>query len=271
MGSGRDITIGFVVMAVAFAVSVVTDATGGSETIGGATLLALSAALGASLRYRATAREHLVERVRVEEREQLARELHDTVAHHVSAIAVQAQAGLALARSASLGASEALEVIDREAAWTLAEMRTMVGALRNRRYQPDPHPARRGVADVENLATTRDGSPRVDVVLRGDLLDIPPAVSAAVYRVAQESVTNPQRHAHRASQIDVTVTGTATEVQVTVLDDGGRAANAPGQVGYGQIGMTERVSLLGGTLTVGPGAACVWVVRAVLPRTGTAR
>jgi signal transduction histidine kinase len=130
-------------------------------------VLLFAAALGVSIRYRGTAREQLVEQARFQGREQLARELHDTVAHHVSGIAIQAQAGLILARSSSLrGATEALEVIDREAAQTLAEMRTMVGALRDRQGQPAVAPRRR-VADIEGLAANGADSLRVDVELCG--------------------------------------------------------------------------------------------------------
>ncbi|MDQ3642209.1 MAG: histidine kinase dimerization/phosphoacceptor domain-containing protein [Actinomycetota bacterium] len=99
-------------MAASFISSVATDFTGAADAIGGAVVLLFSAALGASIRYRHTARDQLIERAKLQERELLARELHDTVAHHVSAIAIQAQAGLFLAGSSSLsGAVEALEII----------------------------------------------------------------------------------------------------------------------------------------------------------------
>jgi signal transduction histidine kinase len=216
------------------------------------------------------AREQLVEQAKLQEREQLARELHDTVAHHVSAIAIQAQAGLFLARSSSLsGATEALETIDREAARTLAEMRTMVGALRDRQKQPAMSPRRR-IADIEHLAANSTDSLRIDVELRGELTNLPPALEAALYRVTQESVTNAQRHAQQATRIEVTVTGSATDVQLTVSDDGARTTPVPNQSGYGLVGMTERVTLLGGTLTAGPNPDRGWGVRAVFPRHGTA-
>lgn len=78
------------------AVIVSTDFNGAGDTIGGVAVLLFVAALGVAMRYRAMAREHLVAQAKLQEREQLARELHDTVAHHVSAIAIQAQAGLVL-------------------------------------------------------------------------------------------------------------------------------------------------------------------------------
>jgi len=112
-GSGRDIVAGFVVMVIGFAASVLTDYTGLTDMIGGAAVLLFAAVLGLAVRYRYAAREQLIERAKLTERELLARELHDTVAHHVSAIAIQAQAGLFLLQSGSSGrATDALEIID---------------------------------------------------------------------------------------------------------------------------------------------------------------
>ena len=246
-GAGRNVVLGLGIAALGFTVSVLTDFSGPEDALGGAAVLLFAAALGVAVRYRAVARGQLVEQAKLHEREQLARELHDTVAHHVSAIAVQAQAGLVLARSSSLpGATEALEVIDGEAARTLAEMRAMVGALRDPRNQPSSA-ARRRLADIERLAATGTDSLRIDVELRGDLTDLTPALEAALYRVAQESVTNARRHAQLATRVEVTVTGTPTEVQLTVSDDGARTTS-PNAPGYGLVGMTERATLLGGTL-----------------------
>ncbi|MBG0566484.1 histidine kinase [Actinoplanes aureus] len=150
--AGRDVAIGMAVMAVGLTAIVSVDFPGIAETTAGIALVLLAAALGASVRYRSIAREQLIVQAKLQEREQLARELHDTVAHHVSAIAIQAQAGLFLARSSSLsGATEAIETINREAARALAEMRTMVSALRDRRQQPPLIP-QRWLADIEGLA-----------------------------------------------------------------------------------------------------------------------
>ena len=134
-------------------------------------------------------------------------ELHDTVAHHVSVIVIRAQAG----RAQPAAAVDALEVIEEEASRTLAELRALVGTLR-----PDLAP-QRGVADIERLAETNS---RVDVQLAGDLVDVRPLVGAALYRIAQESITNAIRHARHATRIDVRVTGDHDCVRLTVRDDG---------------------------------------------------
>ncbi|MEX5270723.1 sensor histidine kinase [Kocuria sabuli] len=269
-GAGREAAIGLGIMAVGLLASVTVDFPGTTDTIGGAAVLLLTAALGLLVRYRAAARAHLVAQARSQERAQLARELHDTVAHHVSAIAIQAQAGLFLARSSSLGgATEALEVIEGEAARTLAEMRAMVGVLRDRQDGPAMSPRRR-IAHIQDLAADGTHSLPVDVELHGDLTDLPPALESALYRVAQEAVTNARRHAHRPARVRVELTGDERRIRMTVSDDGAHAPIAPHSSGYGLVGMAERVELLGGTFTAGPDPDRGWSVRAVLPRGGPA-
>ena len=96
-GAGRDAAIGLGIMAIGLVASVITDYTGAGNLISGLGVLLFTVALGVINRYRSTAREQMIEQAKFQERAQLARELHDTVAHHVSAIAIQAQAGLFLA------------------------------------------------------------------------------------------------------------------------------------------------------------------------------
>lgn len=264
-GAGRDVLIGMGIVALEFTVSTITDFSGPNDAVGGAAVLLFAAALGAAIRYRVLVRDQLVEQVKLHEREHLARELHDTVAHHVSAIAVQAQAGLILAHTSSESAAvEALETIECEAVRTLNEMRTMVGVLRDRSQSPSLAPQRH-LADIERLAAGGTDSLRVSVEMRGDLTDLPVGVETAFYRVAQEAVTNAQRHARLATHVEVTVIGNATDLQLIVNDDGAPTAilKTPG---YGLIGMTERVALLGGQLETGPAPDHGWRVRAILPR-----
>jgi signal transduction histidine kinase len=101
--------------------------------------------------------------------------------------------------------------------------------------------------------------------------DVSPPVEAALYRIAQEVVTNAVRHARHASGIDVQVTGQDGQVRLTVRDDGEPVPASWAQDGYGIVGMTERATLLGGSLRAGPGPGQGWVVAAVLPRAGSAR
>ncbi|MGW3124310.1 sensor histidine kinase [Streptomyces sp. NPDC001107] len=262
-GSGREIVLGGALILAAFALSVVTDETPAADQVGGFVFLLLPGLMGATVRFRVTARERQLEQVRSREREQLARELHDTVAHHVSAIVIRAQAGRVLAGTDPSAAVEALEGVEEEGARTLEEMRAMVAALRDRGSGAELAPPA-GVADLERLVRTPGGRLRVDLGLNGELDALSPAVDAAVYRIVQESVTNAMRHAVNATEVVVRVTTERHTVRVSVRDNGQRTGR--GRAGYGLAGLRERADLLGGTLQAGPGADQGWHVEAELPR-----
>jgi signal transduction histidine kinase len=264
-GAGREAAIGLAIIVVAGVLGTAVDYTGVVEAVFGGLFLLFPAALGASVRYRASSRLREMDQVRLREREQLARELHDTVAHHISAIAIRAQAGRVVAATRPDAALDALGVIEEEASRTLAEMRGMVGVLREGGEEPDLAP-QRGVADIERLARGVGGRPRVGVDLSGDLEDLGPSVGAAIYRIAQESITNAVRHARRATRVDVSVAGEEDCVRLTVRDDGDASPTGRSWAGYGLVGMAERAMLLGGTLEAGPGPDGGWTVTAVLPR-----
>ena len=267
-GSGREAAIGLVVLAVAFVTGIASDFNGYGEAALASVVVLFPAALGASVRYRAASRLRELDQVKLRERAQLARELHDTVAHHVSAIAVRAQAGKLLAGSRPDAAVDALVVIEEEASRTLAEMRTMVGGLRDPEGPAlGPQP---GVADLERLASGPDATPRVVVDRSGDLEDLRPAVGAAIFRIAQESVTNAVRHARHATRVDVQVAGEPDCVRLVIRDDGDGGATDRGTGGYGLVGMAERAALLGGSLEAGSGHGRGWTVSAVLPREAVA-
>jgi signal transduction histidine kinase len=261
-GSGREIVIGLTVVLVAAVIGTVADSTGAADVIGGFGILTAAAAGGAAFRYRAESWRRALDQIRSQERVGLARELHDMVAHHVSAIAVQAQAGRTLAGQRPEAALESLAVIEGEASRTLAEMRAMVGVLRDgapAQYAPQP-----GVTDLVSLAR-RDPVPAVDVELPDDLDELPLQVDAAVYRLAQEALTNALRHARNASQVEIRVTESAGLLRLRVIDDGQIDPARPATHGFGLLGMTERVQLLGGTLRAGPAPGGGWAVDAELP------
>jgi signal transduction histidine kinase len=211
------------------------------------------------------ARERRVEQVKTQERVELARELHDTVAHHVSAIAIQAQAGRALAETRPASSVEALTVIESEATRALAEMRAMVRVLRNQQpadYSPQPR-----VPDLERLAGTTPAGPRVEVALSGDLAGLPAEVDGAAFRIAREAVTNALQHARNATLVDVHVEANGHSVRVRVRDDGDPAGSRPVSAsGFGLTGMVERATLLGGICHAGPCPDRGWAVEATLPR-----
>ncbi|HSV40522.1 MAG TPA: histidine kinase [Nocardioidaceae bacterium] len=261
-GSGVEIAIGTAIILVPASTSLVAYGTL-EESLGGSAVLIASAALGVALRYRTNARSRELEQIRTLERGELARELHDTVAHHVSAIAIQAQAGLAVAPTDPAAARAALEVIEAEASRTLAEMRSMVRVLRAG-VAADFAP-QRGVADLEQLAALSGGAPRVEVQREGDLSVLPRPVEVAIYRIAQESVTNAVRHARNPNKVVVRVCGDTDSVRLHVHDDGEGGYGRQSPAGYGLLGMSERAHLLGGTCEAGPDPQGGWTVVAELP------
>lgn len=257
-GSGRELVLGLAYVTGVVVLGMYASAADWTEVFGGSVLLLLLVALGAVFRYRADAWQRQQREIRNQERVALARELHDTVAHHVSAIAVQAQAGGVVAGIAPDKAAEVLAAIESEASQTLAEMRSMVRVLRDDvSYAPQ-----RGVADLPALARA-DATPTVEVSLTGALDRLAPPVDAALYRIAQESLTNAVRHARGATRVHVDVRREGDAVRLRVADDG-RAGPAT-EPGFGLLGMAERTQVLGGSWSAGPGPEGGWVVEAVLP------
>ena len=268
-GSGREAVLGLPFMLLTVVLATTADFTGIVDTVVGTVFLLFPAAVGALVRLWGSSRARGREQIKMLEREQLARDLHDSVAHHVSAIVIRAQAGKIAAVTDPTAAVDALSVIEEEAKRSLAEMRLIVGVLREGEHA-DLAPAP-GVADIEQLARSLEGTSRVEVALAGDLDDLSPSLESALYRVAQESITNATRHARDATLVAVSVVGNDDSVHLTIRDDGHGATDpGPDPVGYGLAGMTERVTLLGGTLRVGPNAGGGWTVDAVLPRTAVA-
>ncbi|BCB77568.1 histidine kinase [Phytohabitans flavus] len=266
-GAGREAVIGSAFIAAKLVLSTFALTIGVGEMIAGFAVMFGVAALGAAVRFRASARLRELDRVKLLERERIARDLHDTVAHHVSAMAIRAQAGIAASATQPGAAVEALQVIEAEASRALAEMRAMVRVLR--RDQPADLAPNPQVADIGRLAGRFRAGPAVDVDIRGDMEDLPPAVGSALYRLAQESVTNARRHARHATRIEVSVAADDTSVHLRVSDDGEASAVRPAsQPGFGLIGMMERADLLGGTCAAGPNADRGWTVTAILPRAG---
>jgi signal transduction histidine kinase len=262
--SGRHVVIGFGLMLVMFGIGSIRDYSGVGETIGAMVVFLFPAVLVALVRYATTARLRQTDQIKALERERLARELHDTVAHHVSAIIIRAQAGRVVGQTDSAAALDALEVIEEEAARTLSEMRLMVGTLRGDEeaaFRPQPM-----LADIQTLANTITGPGQVQVQLLGDLGNLPPSVETTVYRLVQESLTNAVRHAKNWRLITIQVTGNSSGVSMVVSDDGEPSSIAHGVSGYGLVGMEERSALVRGTLTYGANSGPGWFVRAELPR-----
>ncbi|MEQ3551847.1 histidine kinase [Pseudonocardia nematodicida] len=228
------------------------------------------AAVLREIRLRRAAR---LERARSDERMELARELHDVVAHHVTGIVVAAQAAVTVARTRPEEAGPALESIERAGAEALAGMRRMVGVLRG--GDDADHAGERAVghgpSDVDELVARFDPAGDRTVLDRDpDLTDaaLPPGVGETAYRVVQESLTNVHRHASDATTVHVGLRLRDGALEVAVRNEGGSGDRRPlarDRGGFGLAGMAERVGALGGTLRVGPDGPGSWLVLAELP------
>ena len=281
-GSGREILVGMPCIAAVVALGMFAAAATAPDLIGGSLLLLLIASLAAVFRARADLWQRQRREIRTQERLALARELHDTVAHHVSAIAVQAQAGGVIVRTQPAQAAQMLTAIEAEATRTLAEMRAMVRVLREDDWEDGREDGREGgrgdgrggeraaysplpgVADLPTLARA-DATPAVDVSLTGAVTALPRPVDAAVYRIAQEALTNALRHARSATHVAIDLSRAGDSVRLRVTDDGLTHPGSVASPGFGLTGMAERAHLLGGSLHAGPAPHGGWVVEAVLP------
>jgi signal transduction histidine kinase len=199
-----------------------------------------------------------------QERTRIARELHDVVAHHVSAIAIQAGSARAVRARDPTAAAEALEPIEAAARQALTELSRLLGVLRRGDAAPrEPEP---GMDQLDRLLDrARGAGHRVDLVVSGDRRPLPPAVELSAYRIVQEAMTNVLKHA-RGAAVEVRLGFTARELSIEVTDGGGAAvATAAGGTGHGLIGMRERVAVFGGRLDAGPAPGGGFRVSAHLP------
>ncbi|MEV4177685.1 sensor histidine kinase [Nonomuraea sp. NPDC049709] len=198
------------------------------------------------------------ERVLAEERTWLARNVHDSVGHHLTAIRLQAAA--ARRTRGDIPATRALETISDLSLSALTEVRDLLRTL-------SEHPAalQPGTADLERLAGQLTSAGRTITMRRSGTEGVlPPAVDHTAYRVVQEALTNVVRHS-TATEVTVHLRQNDRGLRIEVLDNGAPAQAAQAE-GQGIRGMRERVRLLDGTLSVGPVETGGWRVRADLPR-----
>ena len=252
----------------------------GPGSLSGALLLALTAATwigGLSARThaayvdglheRATATEQA--RVResalavAAERARLSREIHDTVAHALAIIVVQAQGAAAAQRTRPGRAGDALDAIVAVSRDALAGMRQL---LAGDDVAADRTPAT-GLGDVAELVERFRAAGRiVDLDIERVSAALPTLVDHSIYRIVQESLTNAFKHSAADAAISVTIAQCDGWVEVRVHDSGGGDVEpAVGGTGHGLVGMRERVALLGGELHTGTGPDGGFLVHARLP------
>ncbi|MFD9393496.1 sensor histidine kinase [Streptomyces sp. NPDC060000] len=218
--------------------------------------------------------EEKAQRAVMAERMSIARELHDVVAHHVSAISVQTGLAGYVFTSDPGTAREALKTIAGSAHEAMAEMRRMLVVLREgtERAQEEEgtgdHNASPGLGRLDQLARRVEAAGvSVEVRITGAPFALPPGVGLCVYRVIQEALTNVMKHAP-AANASVTVHYDEAAVRVRVVDDGQKpvlAGTTAGSAGHGLIGMRERAGIYGGTVTAGPGPQGGFEVELTVP------
>jgi signal transduction histidine kinase len=208
------------------------------------------------------------ERAVVRERGRIAREMHDVVAHSMSVIAVQAAAGREIVHSNPDKAADVFERIETVGREALAELRRMLGVLRETGDEQTSLTPQPGIGDIAG-AVEQSCAVGVEttLVVEGDQRPLAPGVELAAYRIVQEALTNVRKHAGGSASVTVHITYEPQEVMIEVIDDGRGAVTSLSRSGggHGLIGMRERVEIYGGELTSGPRPGGGFVVRAVLP------
>ncbi|WP_410642491.1 sensor histidine kinase [Amycolatopsis sp. lyj-346] len=191
------------------------------------------------------------DRVAAEDRARLARDVHDSVGHHLTAIRLQAMAARRALGGTPALADRVLGTINDLSSSALSEVRALLTTLH----------AAPGLAEVEDLVHRLSG-PNRRITVHGTAAPLPLAVDHAAYRVVQEALTNAVRHSD-ATEIDVCLQHDRHGMEVTVTDNGTGSAEVV--EGQGIRGMRERVHVLGGTLSIGPRPPRGWSVRARIP------
>lgn len=230
-------------------------------------------ALGTSARARRDRIAMLEERARrlaeqqaaaeTRERERIAREIHDILAHSMSLVAVQAEAGPIAVRSDPAKAEEVFDRISTTARDALTQLRRVIGVLRSDEPARQPQP---GLDAVPTLLTdVRRAGLVATLEEHGERRPLSPDLAMTAYRIIQESLTNTLKHA-RATRVRVRMEWLGEALCLEVRDDG-RGPSANGTTsGRGLIGMRERVAAAGGELAVGPAPDGIgFVVAASLP------
>ncbi len=175
------------------------------------------------------------------ERERLARDMHDVISHGVSLMVLQAEAAREVLYDQPAAAGTALDAIAEAGRSAMSDLHRMIGVLRGPAY------------DLDALAeSVRAVGLRVDLRVEGDWALVEDETRAALFRVAQESLTNTLRHASGAEQAAIDVVCGTGRVVIEVVDDGQADAGSGGGLGSGLRGLSDRLAALGGTLVAGP-------------------
>jgi signal transduction histidine kinase len=220
-----------------------------------------AAAIEENARLQEAEREERSRRAVDDERERIARELHDIVTHHVSVIVIQAGAGLTALDRRPEGARSALEAIDRTGREALTDMRRMLGILgapRDVENATADDPTREPMPGLERLGRlieeVRAAGLPVELSMEGVRPPVDAGIELSAYRIVQEALTNTLKHAQGArARVRIAYEPRAIDIEVT--DEGGTGRRDVGQGaggGRGLVGMRERVALYAGEFEAAP-------------------
>nr|WP_062335957.1 sensor histidine kinase [Herbidospora sakaeratensis] len=203
------------------------------------------------------------------ERARIARELHDVVAHNVSVIVVQADgAGFAIDSDPDQ-AKRAVEAISATGRQALAEMRRLVGVLRDDEAQSEEYAPQPGLGQLDDLVRqVRASGLPVDIRVDGTPDHLAEGLQLVIYRIVQEALTNTLKHGGPGVSATVQVVYGPRDVLLRIADDGRGAASATGEGGHGLIGMRERVSMYAGDVHAAPKPGGGFLVVARIPAGG---
>jgi signal transduction histidine kinase len=261
------------VWATAFSLAPIFIYSAKANAWGAAVLLVAIAAIGDIVYRRRRTRQLLAEseeltelerakRAVLEERARIAREMHDVVAHHMSMIAVRAETAPFRVTGLPSTAQEELATIATAAREALTEMRRLLGALRaeeeTTRTAPQP-----GLGDLTGLVETAQSAGVPVTLALPDVSPVPETVGLAAYRIVQEALANAARHAP-GQPVTVDIRRFPSALEIIVRNRLVPGSAAAGSTGHGLVGMRERATLLGGSLTAAPDGSD-FVVLARLP------
>jgi signal transduction histidine kinase len=200
-----------------------------------------------------------------EERARIAREMHDVVAHSLSVMVVQAEAAEAMLDDDPERARRPLAAVQQTGRGALAELRRMLGVMREMAEEGPALAPQPGLEGLDELARqVREAGLPVDVRVEGEPRPLPPGIDLSAYRIVQEGLTNALKHAGPATA-EVVVRYGEREIELEVRDDGRGSAPRTNGRGHGLIGMQERVALYGGRLSAGPRPEGGFALTARLP------
>lgn len=203
-----------------------------------------------------------------EERTRIAREMHDVVAHGISVISVQAAAGQEVVRSDPSRGAEIFANIEGTGREALAEMRRMLGVLRNGDHDHENLAPKPSLSDLDSaIAHCVDAGMNTELITTGDPRSLPPGIELAAYRIIQEALTNAVKHGGDATTAGVALHFGPEEIDIRVSDTGRGAVSSLTSTGSGNglLGMRERVDAYGGEFSAGPQPGGGYEVRAQLP------